>query len=563
MQGDHTFFETFFEQDNTFNIILDSDNSIKRLNYAACKFLQQDKRLLIGNSIAIFFPSLLPFIARNEDAEFSRIELQKNWFDIKIKMDGVQKLVVLTPLADSIRAGIVNSSAAILLEFSYYGNKKIKINFISEIGHFIPGLSPSIIYDNSEILINAIHPLDIDNFWSSIEASKDTGKFWQCEFRVVLGPNNFVWAQVIARAEHIIGDEFRFKGHLNNITPLKNTEAELRDNLLIHSYLSKTVQEAIWDWNTDSDIISWGDRASSVLKLPKEMLPTDSSWQKHVHPEDYPIANRTFNEFLENEEIQKWEQAYRFKNGDGEYIHVVDRAYAIRDKNGKAKRVIGSIQNITKETLSNRDRAIIINKALRNERENISTELHDKLGQYLIALNLFMGGLKTEENTATFEKCVSLLNECIQRTRDLCYKMTPPELNNGLLRATENMFKEYEANNAIQFDIHIEPTLTAADFKDIDEFQNYRIIQEFVSNSILHSKCNSIYCEIFKFNNSIFIELSDDGCGFNLNDEINFGKGILNIFQRSQVANSFLCFDSNEKNGTFLKLKLNKAYHHI
>lgn len=42
-----------------------------------------------------------------------------------------------------------------------------------------------------------------------------------------------------------------------------------------------------------------------------------------------------------------WSKEYRVQRADGSYVHVFDRAYIIRDENGKPMRMLGAIMDIT------------------------------------------------------------------------------------------------------------------------------------------------------------------------------------------------------------------------
>ncbi|NCT93909.1 MAG: PAS domain-containing protein, partial [Chitinophagaceae bacterium] len=70
-------------------------------------------------------------------------------------------------------------------------------------------------------------------------------------------------------------------------------------------------------------------------------------WVKRVHPEDVSkvIENRN-RIFLETQD-QYWEDEYRFLKANGEYAHVYDRGYIIRNAEGKAVRMIGASQDIS------------------------------------------------------------------------------------------------------------------------------------------------------------------------------------------------------------------------
>ena len=52
--------------------------------------------------------------------------------------------------------------------------------------------------------------------------------------------------------------------------------------------------------------------------------------------------------FIE-QKTEKWQDQYRFRCADGTYKYVFDRGFLLKDENGRAIRMIGAIQDITKQ----------------------------------------------------------------------------------------------------------------------------------------------------------------------------------------------------------------------
>ena len=52
--------------------------------------------------------------------------------------------------------------------------------------------------------------------------------------------------------------------------------------------------------------------------------------------------------FIE-QKTEKWQDQYRFKCADGSYKYVLDRGFILKDETGKSVRMIGAIQDITKQ----------------------------------------------------------------------------------------------------------------------------------------------------------------------------------------------------------------------
>lgn len=117
--------------------------------------------------------------------------------------------------------------------------------------------------------------------------------------------------------------------------------------------------DIIWDWNIITDEIN---RAGEGINLffEHETINTNnkfSHWIKLIHPEDQIRINDSYNLALNNIKCLCWEQDYRVINLKGQYTSVNDKALIIRDRKGKAIRLVGVMKDITE--LEKRIRLII------------------------------------------------------------------------------------------------------------------------------------------------------------------------------------------------------------
>lgn len=346
---------------------------------------------------------------------------------------------------------------------------------------------------------------------------------------------------------------------LSDVTDKYQAEKALKESNEIFKFASRAVNEAIWDWNVVEGTLNWGEGLTRIFGYQEREFPKIETWSNFVHWNDYDTVEYSFKKALENKDSNYWNAKYRFLNAKGEYSHVTDNAYILRDSNGLPLRVIGAMRDVSDVMNSAAEKSVLINKALKSEREYISMELHDNLGQYLIALNLYLSNIKTE-NTELLEKCKELTQQTIKQTRDLCYKITPPELNNGFISAVKGLMENFSYASDIKMLYEIDESITQEDFMFIDEYQNYRIVQEFINNAIKHSKGSQVMCIIYKERGKIYIELSDDGVGFDLGTLTKRGFGLNNMIQRAQMSNSKIELNSVPGKGTRLFIELNNGH---
>ena len=79
----------------------------------------------------------------------------------------------------------------------------------------------------------------------------------------------------------------------------------------------------------------------------------DELWTAKIPPDDIPRVEKNLSDTLQGTGDQ-WIQEFRFRKSDGEILYVIDNGLIIRNKHGKAVRIIGSTQNITKRKHADR-----------------------------------------------------------------------------------------------------------------------------------------------------------------------------------------------------------------
>ncbi len=181
------------------------------------------------------------------------------------------------------------------------------------------------------------------------------------------------------------------------------------------------------------------------------------------------------------------------------------------------------------------------------ERERIAKELHDDIGQKLSVVKMQLSLTNPD-----FQKATQIIDSTIEEVRLISHNLIPENLANGIILALERFVEEFNySNKNIKLKLSLNGIL---DEKKLDQQQTmaiFRIIQEFVTNSVKYSNANNVYIDFLIDQNKLILKLSDDGIGFNVLEAKKLkGIGLKNIESRVRQLNGKVQMNSIINTGT-------------
>jgi PAS domain S-box-containing protein len=130
---------------------------------------------------------------------------------------------------------------------------------------------------------------------------------------------------------------------------LQLTNLEIKESNERYDIVAKATSDTIWDWKMEDDSLIWNKGIQGVFGYKKENVGKTSKWWfDRIHPEDSLKMSIKLYSFLE-QKTEKWQDEYRFQCADGSYKYVFDRGFLVKDSDGKSIRMIGAIQDVTKQ----------------------------------------------------------------------------------------------------------------------------------------------------------------------------------------------------------------------
>ena len=270
------------------------------------------------------------------------------------------------------------------------------------------------------------------------------------------------------------------------------------------------------------------------------------------------FLNRAFHELNKHNEqividteLASFEKTLVQKTKSGKVINIVLYGNKLSQN---SELYVCLVEDKTDEILFELKKNKIISEAQENEKKKISRELHDGISQNMVILNLWFSMFKFAPEDDVLKKQFSeMINLLIKELRSITYSLQPPSLEKGLLSAIQNMHVRANLLDGVNVVLEIQKVISETDFQNTDIANIYRIVQEFVANSIKHAKSNEIKVNIFKNEKGINIVATDDGIGFD-DETVVKGLGIQNIETRIALSKLKGSITSKIRKGTCLNL---------
>ncbi|MBN2175713.1 MAG: HAMP domain-containing protein [Bacteroidales bacterium] len=193
------------------------------------------------------------------------------------------------------------------------------------------------------------------------------------------------------------------------------------------------------------------------------------------------------------------------------------------------------------------------------ERQRLSRELHDGLGQSLIALKLRLESIDLKDACSsgkTLKNVKQSFDDTINEIRRISNDLMPAVLLEfGLITTLKNICESISENSGIDLRCSY-----SGKFNDLDNRTTiylFRIIQEALNNIVKHAGASRAEVSLERADKLIKATISDNGIGLPQNERVKHtGNGIPNMRERVRLLHGKINIESENGKGIIIRIEI-------
>lgn len=201
------------------------------------------------------------------------------------------------------------------------------------------------------------------------------------------------------------------------------------------------------------------------------------------------------------------------------------------------------------------------------EKIALAREIHDDLGQILVALKIDMGMLKQKmakdrtsalpnETQTSIDDMMTLIENTIRTTRRIMNGLRPEQLEIlGFVDAVKQYLLEFEERHCIR--CKLVSNVSKIDLGPQKTLALFRILQESMTNVARHSKASKVQLSIIVENDTLKFTISDNGEGFDMTQKAKMTSyGMIGMYERVTLVDGKLTVKSSAGKGTSIAVEI-------
>lgn len=204
------------------------------------------------------------------------------------------------------------------------------------------------------------------------------------------------------------------------------------------------------------------------------------------------------------------------------------------------------------------------------ERNNLSLQIHDQMGQDLSALKIFLGligrdlSAQAQDQRERIEKAKKILDVLMNKAHNISELLRPPELDDlGLVESIAALILQYKEMTALRYN-YSKPSQEVK-LSPESSLVLYRVVQEALTNITKHSNAKNVDIFLESKADAVHLSVSDDGIGFDYMEYLRHPQrrredkvklGLAGLRERIELLGGKLTVDTKPGQGSRLEVML-------
>ena len=402
-----------------------------------------------------------------------------------------------------------------------------------------------------ERFLEGVHPDDRDTVRDTVAESLESPGSFEFIHRIVRpdGEIRRLEGRGVVVADED-GEVEELYGTGRDITELYDSRRRLEQSERRFRRLFESSPDPILVIESDGSIQNANPAAADLLALKLESLPGYDL--RNLLPEDLSPSELDVIESVISGETRSAMTRALTQDGHSIPIHMHANTITLED----AQRVLVYVRDVSEQVRTEKQLRRLGRRQeeiLERERERISREVHDVLGQALTALRMDASWVRShldhDDVRDRLDAMGERINDTIESVRRIAYDLRPGMLDDFGLAAAIEWHAEKTASNA-----HLRTRVGALDNPDLPgdlATAIFRIYQELITNVVRHAHADTVDISLTAPGDNLVLSVKDDGVGMEVGHVRESGSlGLLGIRERLSIWGGRLELESTPGVGT-------------